>query len=544
MLAAVELTTSSTVRVTENAVASTLTVIDPATGSALASTKTFYLRGDGSDDDLLEVLRATIESHGGSNTYTATLTFSTDPAAAAATVTITRATGSNNFQLNLGHAGTTIDPAWFGFAASDTANDGSAKSGTLSPSVAWVSPQPPKVFEERKAYDVSVNRARSGRVRTTRRGGPYNIRDVSFELCDSRRVHDWDNTSDPHATFASFLEEVGDGTDFELHLQTVTSTTVDALTVYTRLRDTWRMDEQTSEVFTPVRLEPALSLYAFALVMHGYGETDVEAVEATPDMEDMTHWSSMLDTAYGLGAVSAMVPDKSGFLFNHPVSAVQQSTAWYFGDSAGEYTASSLNGHPGTIMMGSGHGIQMLAPGSVDPADLSVDAASSSSILAEDFTIQHLCRFSDVAEFVELSGRVAFTFGGTNVMFARRRSDTGPSTLVWEDFSGSNRGGAPGVALAAAFSLPAHLLTYRCIARVCSVYLDDDFTTPVGLFTFPSGITAGDVANHAFLHMGNGAEFQPTSAPIHHEIMVWNVAKDDAALQRGFDYLVSQWGAW
>lgn len=282
LLAAVELTTSSALRVTENAVASTLTVIDPATGGALASTKTFYLRGDGSDDDLLQVLVETIQSHTGANTYTAALTASTDPASPSVTCTITRATGTNNFQINWTHAGTTIEPSWFGFTDADTANDGNPKSGTLSSSVAWVSPDAPQVCEEHPEYDVSVQRSRSGRVRALRRGGPYHIIDIAFTLLDSRRVLRTDNTSDPDATFMVFLETVGDGTDFEIHTPALSSgTTLEALAVHTRLRETWRFDEETSSAIRPSRDEPGMSLYSFSVRAEGQGESTAAPEVAT-----------------------------------------------------------------------------------------------------------------------------------------------------------------------------------------------------------------------------------------------------------------------
>ena len=296
LLAAVELTTSSALRVTENAVASTLTVIDPATGSALASTKTFYLRGDGSDDDLLQVLVETIQSHAQANTYTATLTMSTDAASPSVTTTITQS-GGNAFQINWTHAGTTIEASWFGFTDADTASDTSAKSGTKSSSVAWASPDAPQVREEHPEYDVSVQRSRSGRVRALRRGGPYHILDLGFTLLDSRRVLRTDNTSDPDATFAAFLETVGDGTDFEVHAIGIASgTTLSPLTIYTRLRETWRFDEESSSAFRPSRDEPGMSLYSFALRAEGEGET---TPEPAPEPEEVLGLEEEFETADG-----------------------------------------------------------------------------------------------------------------------------------------------------------------------------------------------------------------------------------------------------
>lgn len=267
LLQQVEITSSTNaIRVKEAATTSTLSI---AAGS-------YYLRGDGEADDLCLALKTALETHAGTNTYNVTVAWSTDPASPAATVTIAIATGTNTFQILWADAATTFDEALIGFDNSNTADNTSAKTSTLSPLCAWVSPEAPEVCEEHPEYDASMARARSGRVRGLRRGGPYHILDLSFALCDSRRVLRSDNTSDPAATFASFLEQVGDGTSFEVHQQTITGTAVDALDVYSRRREYWRFDEETSAAFRPVRREPGLALYAWDLVAHGYGDTTPE----------------------------------------------------------------------------------------------------------------------------------------------------------------------------------------------------------------------------------------------------------------------------
>lgn len=271
LLKAVTLETTSVIRVTENAAASNLTVIDPATGVALASSKQFFARGDGGTDDLLRVYDETVTSHAGTNTYTTSLSLSIDPAAVAGTVTLTRATGTNNFQVNWSHASTTFDEATLGYANSDTANDGNPKVSTLSPSSIWVAPDVREFFEPVEEYAATVTRARSGKVRGVKRGGPYDVRRLSHKFIDSRRVWDWDNTADPTAAFNSFLSATADGTRFEVHEVALSSgTTLGALSTSTRIGTAWHWDEDTVQAFEPTRMEPGLSLYEFQLRLLGY----------------------------------------------------------------------------------------------------------------------------------------------------------------------------------------------------------------------------------------------------------------------------------
>lgn len=274
LLKAVTLETTSVIRVTENAAPLDLTVIDPATDAVLAASKQFFLRGDGSDDDLLQVYIQTVQSHTGANEYTGSLSLSIDPAADAGTVTLTRSVGANNFQINWSHANTTFDGAHgatLGYANSDTANDGTDKVSTLSPSSIWVAPDIYEFFEPVEEYAATVTRARSGKVRGVKRGGPYDVRRLSHKFIDSRRVWDWDNTSDPTAAFNSFLSSTADGTRFEVHAVTLSSgTTLGALSTSTRIGTAWHWDEDTVQAFEPTRMEPGLSLYEFQLRLLGY----------------------------------------------------------------------------------------------------------------------------------------------------------------------------------------------------------------------------------------------------------------------------------
>ena len=79
---------------------------------SVAANTSYYLSGDGQSDDLLEILRAALDSNSDGETYTVTL--------ASATQTITIASASaNEFDVLWTHANTTVDAEIFGFASSD-----------------------------------------------------------------------------------------------------------------------------------------------------------------------------------------------------------------------------------------------------------------------------------------------------------------------------------------------------------------------------------------------------------------------------------------
>jgi hypothetical protein len=272
LLRAVTLTGSSVLRVTENAVTSDLTVIDPATGVALASSKQFYLRGDGANDDLARVLELTLESHAQANTYAVSVSFSVDATGRSATVTVTRSTGANNFAILWSHANTTLDGELFGFAG-DTANNGSDKTSTISPSACWVAPDTYEFLEEESEFDATVTRARSGKVRGVKRGGAYACRRLSHKFVDISRVwHFANNGDDPTASFSMFLESTADGTRFEVWTPEISSGSTLASLVSDNPEDqgTWQWDESTVRAFRPIRMEPGLSLYEFEVRMLEY----------------------------------------------------------------------------------------------------------------------------------------------------------------------------------------------------------------------------------------------------------------------------------
>ncbi len=272
LLRGVRIGPTTTLRMTENGAAQTRTFIDPATSAAILSTKFFYLRGDGADDDLARAFRLTADSHtGGTNVYATAVAYSIDPAAISGSLTISIASGGpHNFMFSFADALTTFDEGAVGFTDANTANNASAKVGTLSPSAAWVSPEVFARCEQVTEYDVSVKRARSGRIKALRYGGPYDLRELRHEMVDSRRLLDQDNTSDPTATLDRFIQTVGAGDRFEMHWATASGSVLSALSSSTRIGTAWHFDEMSSAKLRPERLQPGLALYGFDLGLLGY----------------------------------------------------------------------------------------------------------------------------------------------------------------------------------------------------------------------------------------------------------------------------------
>lgn len=284
ILPAVVLDSSTVIRHTENATTSNLTVIDPATGAALASSKTFYLRGDDATDDLCRVIRQTLDSNANAvspNTYSCTISRNIDGTALPSSVTIARATGGSNFSIDWANAATTFDERLLGFRNVATAS-GTTATGDVSPTGQWVSNDVYEFFEEEDEVVAFVERARSGIVIGGRRGGPYDIRRLALRFIAEQRtlakgVPTISSVVDSGRAFANCWARLCTGRPFELHFATISSgTTLAALSSSTRQvcfhgnGTAWHLDADTVEGgFRPERLSPGVGLYAWQLRMLG-----------------------------------------------------------------------------------------------------------------------------------------------------------------------------------------------------------------------------------------------------------------------------------
>lgn len=259
MLGAIVLTPSNNVlRFTEGA----------STNNATIAAGTYYLRGDGAAGDLLPALKTALEGAGASaNTYTITVARSIDPAAAHTTITITRATGADNFGVLWANTATTFDEALLGFSVDDTVN-ANAKTSTKACAAGWVSNDIAREIEPVSERVVAVPRAASGRVQGVSRSARMQSWRLGLAFVDERRMLVENALAGAQDTLEGFLERFGAGASLELHEQpTVTGTTLSALSSST-LVDVVHFSEDALSRFEPVRLGPGVPLYALDLRLH------------------------------------------------------------------------------------------------------------------------------------------------------------------------------------------------------------------------------------------------------------------------------------
>lgn len=284
ILPAIVLEPTTVIRHTEAATTNNLTVIDPATGSALATSKTFYLRGDDATDDLCRVIRQTLDSNLNGltpNTYTCSISRNIDGAALPSTVTIARASGGSVFSIDWANAATTFDERLLGFRNVATAS-GTTTSGDVSPTGQWVANDVYEFFEEEAEVQAFVERSRSGVVIGGRRGGPYDVRRLALrfqteERTAAKAVPTISSVVDSGRAFANCWARLCTGRPFELHFATISSgTTLSGLSSSTRqgcffgAGTSWHLDADTVEQgFRPERLAPGVGLYAWQLRMLG-----------------------------------------------------------------------------------------------------------------------------------------------------------------------------------------------------------------------------------------------------------------------------------
>lgn len=239
-----------------------------STNNATIAAGTYYLRGDGAAGDFLPALVTALQGAGASaNTYTATVARSIDPAAAHTTITITRASGTDNFGVLWADANTTFDETLLGFTLSDTVN-ATAKTSTQACAAAWVGNDVAREIEPYSERTVAVPRAVSGRVQGVTRSARMQSWRLGLAFVDERRIYVENALAGAQDTLEGFLERFGPGASLELHEQaSVTGVALGALSSST-LVDVCHFSEDTLSRFEPVRLGPGVPLYSIDLRLH------------------------------------------------------------------------------------------------------------------------------------------------------------------------------------------------------------------------------------------------------------------------------------
>jgi hypothetical protein len=234
-----------------------------ATVSATVLAGTYFLRGDGTSDDLLLAIKAALDLAGA--TYTPTITRSVDSAVRSGIVVVT---GSTSFQLMFADGLNTFDETLLGFAAGVNTTAGLTSTSTLSPAAMWVAPEVNRDLEPVIEKQVAVRRAANGKVRGVQRSSKMTSYRLAFSFVQEKRMLSTRNTTDSNASLEAFMDRFGANARFELHDVDVSSgATLVALTSSTLVSQV-HFSEDTLTRFEPMRAAPGTPLYSWSGVLH------------------------------------------------------------------------------------------------------------------------------------------------------------------------------------------------------------------------------------------------------------------------------------
>lgn len=235
-----------------------------AVGNVDLAAGTYYLRNNSLATEIASKLSA---FGAGGNTYTVSVSFDIDPANVAAALIITRASGSDTFQL-VKDGSQTFDYDLIGFSAS-TANTSAAKTSDKSAAGAWVGND---ILREREPFGermVSVPRKTNGGVVGVSRSAHMTSWALGFAFIHEDRMLLKVNVTDPNATLEAFTRRFGAGAAFAASEEDIlTGTTLNGPTDASSVFATLHWSEDTLSSFRPRRIGPGVPLYDLDTVAH------------------------------------------------------------------------------------------------------------------------------------------------------------------------------------------------------------------------------------------------------------------------------------
>lgn len=246
---------------------------------------TFFVRGDGTADDLLaNIATALGAAFVGGNTYGVTLTtngtipsLNVTASSPSGIVRVAGILGGNVYRVRWLHASTTFDPAILGFAAEKAAANLNSETSTLSPSAIWVPSDRHIDLIPELATVRAENELASGGLDVVDRSDVAHSRRVLFQLIDGRRVWAHRITSDPDRSWGRFWSRVKDGRALELHeldLQSGSSSLLGAMSSSTRHTSDdvtqWVLAGESGDRVVASRVRTGMDHWDFEVLVRGY----------------------------------------------------------------------------------------------------------------------------------------------------------------------------------------------------------------------------------------------------------------------------------
>jgi hypothetical protein len=237
-----------------------------AVGNVDLAAGTYYLRSDGTASLATEIASKLSAFGAGGNTYTVEVDGDIDPANPGVTVTITRATGTDTFQLVV-DGSTTFDMDLIGFPSS-TANDANPKTSSVSAAGAWVGND---ILREREPFGervAEVARRGNGSVVGVSMSSHMVSWALGFAFVNEARMLLRANANDVDATLEAFVRRFGAGAAFEAEEIALTSGTTFLIDDGSNTFAVLHWSSESVQSFRPRRIGPGVPLYDLDMVAH------------------------------------------------------------------------------------------------------------------------------------------------------------------------------------------------------------------------------------------------------------------------------------
>ena len=237
--------------------------------TATIASGTYYLKGDGSADDLAQAIEDALNA-AGAFTYVVALEYTTDPTLSGKTASnvVISTSPANTFALKWG-AGL-FDGELLGYAGTNLSG-ATSYTAPSSAQLSWVSTEPVHSREPDPESDVAQHVTPDGQTYTFRSGGPRTRRTITFSVVDERRVLKERNTADEAETYEKWWERYQLGYPLQVHLVAESSAGYLSGPSSSTLLETMVLDEESCKAIVgKQRREDGQAYYSWRVGLRGY----------------------------------------------------------------------------------------------------------------------------------------------------------------------------------------------------------------------------------------------------------------------------------